>query len=270
LTLIFVLKSESLQRTNKRLDEAEIYQYTIQNSGAFMKLNVFLALACLALVFSSCDNPAVPSDSDSPVVPSGSDSPQEILEEDSEDTPVSTLGPPELISPEEAFALLRIDEHPVRDSEELTLVVEDFLSDAADISGMDSVPVITEIVAQTITVNSGFAVKSPGSDTETVPESSELPFYRYTLEDAATGASGVLIASGDKRIGGVIAYIENETDDPTTDPFMDILADRLSGYIDRAIDAYNSVTPADAQALSQNLSRKAAKDPLTRGLLACL
>jgi hypothetical protein len=150
-----------------------------------MKAKSFRVLACLALVFSSCDSPVD--------VPSGSESPSV----DTPDTPVSIPKSPKIVSPEKALALLRLDEHPVRDLEEVTVVVENFLSDAVNISGTASVQVITEITAHTITANSGFAVKSPDSDTETIPASSELPFYRYTLTDTATGTTGVLIASGD-------------------------------------------------------------------------
>jgi hypothetical protein len=135
----------------------------------------------------------------------------EIPSVDTPDTPVSipeptvpeptVPEPPKEVSPEDALVVLHLDEHPVLDLEEVTVVVEDFLSDVAEVSDTVSDPVITEIVAHTITVQSGFAVKSADSDTETIPESSEMPFYRYTLEDTETGTTGVLIASGDKRIG---------------------------------------------------------------------
>jgi hypothetical protein len=213
-----------------------------------MRSNRFIALVCLALVFSGCDSPSYTS--------SGSDSPGT----DTPKTPAPTPEPPKVVSTEEALAILRLDKDPVRDVEELTVVVEDFLSDTANISGTVSVPVITDVAAYTITAQSGFAIKSPDSEVETLPESSDMPFYRYTLADTATGAAGLLIASGDKRIGGVIAYIEDEADDPAFDPFMDILADRLTAYVDGAIDAYNSISPADAQTVTKSLSQKASQN----------
>jgi hypothetical protein len=109
-----------------------------------------------------------------------------------------------------------------------------------------------------VTVDNGFAVKSLGSDTETIPESSTLPFYRYTIVDIATGVTGIIIASGDKRIGNILAYIEDETDDPLAASFMDILAASLSAYVDATIDSYNSVMPAEIEATTQNFSRMQA------------
>jgi hypothetical protein len=182
-----------------------------------------------------------------------------IFGEGSEDSPAPISEPPAVLTPEEVLALLRLDEHPVRNEEEVTVVVEDFLSKTAKMSGTGSTPIVTNVEMCAITVDGGFAVKSPGSDTETVPESSVLLFYRYVVADAATGTTGVIIASGDKRIGGVIAYIEEETGDSEIEPFMDILADRLGAYVGGIIDDYNSITPEETEAATQTLSQKASQ-----------
>jgi hypothetical protein len=181
-----------------------------------------------------------------------------IFGQDDEDTPTPVLPPP-VVSPEEALALLRLDEHPVRSEDEVTVVVEDFLSDVAKMSGTDNAPVITDVEAYVVTVERGFAVKSPDSDTELVPETSTLPFYRYAVADTTVGTTGIIIASGDKRVGGIIAYIEGETDDPAAEPFMDILADCLDAYVDRVIDDYNSITPEKTESAAQTLSQRTSQ-----------
>ncbi|MDR2600885.1 MAG: hypothetical protein LBC53_00300 [Spirochaetaceae bacterium] len=183
-----------------------------------LKVKIFFAAACFALIFSACGGPPIPLvDDDAP--PSalssggggdkndGGNGAGNQPETFGEDAPASIPPPtlamePVLVSAREALALLHLDEHPVLDAQEVAVVVEDFLSGLAEATGMAGVPVITEVAAHTITIDSGFAVKSSDSGAETAPASSELPFYRYTVVDSA-GTEGSVIASGDKRIGGV-------------------------------------------------------------------
>jgi hypothetical protein len=126
---------------------------------------------------------------------------------------------PDALTEAEFLAISHLDEHPVREEAEVTAMVENFMravqGSAGGISGIPE--------PYNVPIDSGFAVKSAETNTEIVPSSSVLPFYRYTIEDATANKTGQIIASGDKRIGNIIAYIEEDSDDPVTVPFMEII-----------------------------------------------
>jgi hypothetical protein len=161
-------------------------------------------------------------------------------------------GPPEreVLSPDDFLILSHLDPHPVRDKEEVTTIVNDFLY-VVGFTGSGAHPVITgKPETRNIPIGVGFAVKSPDTGEESIPASSTLPFYRYTIVDTATGTPGSVIASGDKRIGNIIAYVEQETeeDNALITPFMEMFLDNLTAYVERTIETYNSVTPEQIEA----------------------
>jgi hypothetical protein len=159
---------------------------------------------------------------------------------------------PTPVTEEEYLLLSHLDEHPVREEKEVTAVVESFARSI--IGNSDASFVITgEPESLDVTLDTGFAVRSAGSGEKIVPESSSLPFYRYTVADTATNKTGAIIASGDKRLGNIIAYIEDDTDvdDPNTGLFMGMLADSLSVYVQNTIEEYNSVSQEEIEAARQ-------------------
>ncbi|MDR0684181.1 MAG: C10 family peptidase [Spirochaetaceae bacterium] len=152
---------------------------------------------------------------------------------------------PDVLTEDEFLAVLHLDENPVRAPDEVTEIVNDFISVVVvRNTGTGNVPVITDMETFDVSIDNGFVVRDMDSGEETIPGPSVLPFYRYNVVHPATGTEGAIIASGDKRIGTIIAYIEHETDDAVVTPFMQTLMANLEDYVNMTIDRYNSI-PAD-------------------------
>lgn len=170
-----------------------------------------------------------------------------------EDEPSPEEAP--VITEDDFLILAHLDEHPVREEEEVTGIVANFLQTIP--SRVGATVIAEEPEAFEVPVTGGFAVKTEGSDTETIPASSALTFYRYTIANEAD-TNGALIASADKRVGNIIAYIEQDSDDPRTVPFMEMFTTNLTAYICDRIDKYNSVTPEEIEAARQNAVSRSA------------
>jgi hypothetical protein len=156
---------------------------------------------------------------------------------------------PDTLTEDEFIAISHLDEYPVRETDEVKEIVDDFISAVvARNTSKGNVPEITgtELFFE-LKLNNGFAVRDQDTGNETIPNSSVLPFYRYNVVHPDTGVVGSIIASGDKRLGNVIAYIENETDDEIVTPFMQMLTANLEDYTTMIIDKYNSITTADIE-----------------------
>ena len=164
--------------------------------------------------------------------------------------------PPELLTTEEFLALSHLDEQPVRTAEDVAAMVQDYIANLGTHLAITGYPESHDIV-----MDSGFAEKIPGSDTEIVPELSVVPFYQYTVRNTATDTTGAVIASGDRRIGSIIAYIEDTADNSETAPFMEIFIDNLNAYVKTTIETYNNVTPEEIEAAVQR-GRDIVEDPL--------
>jgi hypothetical protein len=78
-----------------------------------------------------------------------------------------------------------------------------------------------------------------------------LPFYRYNVVHPDTKVEGSIIASGNKRVGNIIAYIEYETNDTAVTPFMQMLTANLEDYVTMIIDMYNSTPAEDTESVVQ-------------------
>jgi hypothetical protein len=156
---------------------------------------------------------------------------------------------PETLTDKEALALTHLDEHPIRTRDEVTTMVERFLGIVGTITNEEDAAstIAGEEEYFEVAVNLGFAVKSDSGE-ETIPESSVLQLYRYPVVDSETDAVGAVIASADKRLGDIIAYIEQESDDPVVTPFMEMFIDNLTSYTQKTIDEYNSITQEEINA----------------------
>ena len=75
------------------------------------------------------------------------------------------------------------------------------------------------------------------------PERSEILFYVFDLVNGTD--TGFALASGDARIGSVIAVVEDGSFDDTENPYMVLFHSLLEGYIYRTIDEYNCITDQD-------------------------
>jgi hypothetical protein len=166
-------------------------------------------------------------------------------EEDSGSPP---LPPPIEVDEGEFLALSHLDEKPVREAGEVTTLAQNFMQTMARSSGSNAVIVgAPEVV--TALIEDGFV--AAGSDAEPGASPSELPFYRYTTRDTAANKTGIMIASSDKRIGGVLAYIEDDADSPEADAFMGMLASSLAAYTLTRVDEYNSISEEDIETARQ-------------------
>jgi hypothetical protein len=63
----------------------------------------------------------------------------------------------------------------------------------------------------------------------------------------------MMIVSGDKRLGGVLAYIEDDAGNPApeADAFMDMLANNLAVYTMALVNEYNSMSEAEIEDAQQ-------------------
>ena len=90
---------------------------------------------------------------------------------------------------------------------------------------VQSVPsvVITKTTKITHEVETGFAETTADKrSARTVIGPGRIPFYVFTLENQQTGTTGFALACGDKRIGDVLAVVEEGNYDDTDNPFMSI------------------------------------------------
>jgi hypothetical protein len=161
----------------------------------------------------------------------------------------SPLAPIE-VSEGEFLALSHLDEKPVRDVGEVNMLSQSFVQTIVRSSGSNAVIVGAPEVA-TASIEVGFETTDSEAGTDVSP--SELPFYRYTTQDTAANKTGIMIASGDKRLGGVLAYIEDDADnpDPSSGAFMEMLASNLAAYTLTLVDEYNSISEEDIEAAQQ-------------------
>jgi hypothetical protein len=190
------------------------------------KLFIVFVLSFAVLLVSGCDIQSGEEDENSPAPPP--------IEVDEGEFP----------------ALSHLDTKPVREAGEVTTLAQNFMRNMVKSSGSNAVIVgAPEVV--TASIEAGFVVA--GSDAESDVSSSNLPFYRYTTQDTAAHKTGVMIASGDKRIGGVLAYIEDDADnpDPASGAFMEMLASNLTAYTLTLIDEYNSISEEDIETAQQ-------------------
>jgi hypothetical protein len=167
----------------------------------------------------------------------------------------SPAPPPIEVDEGEFLALSHLDEKPVREAGEVTTLAQNFMRNMVKSSGSNAVIVGAPEVLNT-SIEAGFVVA--GSDAESDVSPSDLPFYRYTTRDPATNTTGMMIVSGDKRLGGVLAYIEDDADnpDPASDAFMGMIISNLAAYTQTVIDEYNSVSPEEIEAVLQKADGK--------------
>jgi hypothetical protein len=159
---------------------------------------------------------------------------------------------PYVLTEDEFLAISHLDEHPVRDEDEVKGIVDDFISIViARNTVKENVPVIESTELFEVSLDTGFAVRDQATGEETIPASSVLPFYRYNVVHPDTGVKGSIVASGDKRIGNVLAYIEHETADEIVTPFMQMLIADLEDYVAMIIDKYNSIPVEEIESAVQ-------------------
>ncbi|MDR2509919.1 MAG: C10 family peptidase [Spirochaetaceae bacterium] len=120
-------------------------------------------------------------------------------------------------------------------------------SSAARSAGSNA-SVITNVSVFSTGLDKGFSAsaRNTRSVSEDTQEEAEIPFYVYTLENEAEETKGFALASGDDRIGNILAVAENGVYDEEH-PFLDIFYANLDGYIQETLDIYNSITDEDIQ-----------------------
>jgi hypothetical protein len=152
------------------------------------------------------------------------------------------------VSQSEYLALSHLDEKPVREAGEVTTLAQSFMQNMVRSSGSNAVIVgVPEVVTASIEV--GFGATDSEAGTDVSP--SDIPFYRYTTQDTVANKTGMMIVSGDKRLGGVLAYIEDDADTPEADAFMDMLANNLAIYTMALVNEYNSVSEEEIKDAQQ-------------------
>jgi hypothetical protein len=97
--------------------------------------------------------------------------------------------PPIEVSEGEFMALSHLDEKPVRDAGEVTTLAQSFMQTIVRSSGSNAVIVgAPEVLTTSIEV--GFETTDSEAGIDVSP--SELPFYRYTTQDAAANKTGMM------------------------------------------------------------------------------
>ena len=140
---------------------------------------------------------------------------------------------------------------PYISEDTLESYVMDFLKapagSGAERSVQSSQPVtITKTTKITHTVETGFAETTADQRSAEPPESGEIPFYVFTLEDQRSGQTGFALTCGDNRIGAVLAVVEqgNYDDD---NPGLAVFYSGLGAYIEDTIGIYNTITQTDVE-----------------------
>lgn len=149
----------------------------------------------------------------------------------------------------EALALMHLEQNHTVSPEALQSQVEAFINSTGEARTLgDGASAITGVRQYNKTFENGFAEGTANSrSAQAEPEASEIPFYVFTLEDPAKETTGFALASGDARVGGVLAVVP-KGDYDTAEGVLKVFRSNLDGYVQETIDVYNSVTDTDIEA----------------------
>jgi hypothetical protein len=151
------------------------------------------------------------------------------------------------ISEEDFLVLQHLETDHISSVEEVRAVLTNVLNSSLPIFDENSESAniqITGVETYTATLEYGFRdeISDTSQDGEAAATTSELPFYIWTLENSADQTEGYAISCADKRIGSILAIVEEGAYDDSADTFMEVFYMNLAGYIGDTIDKYNSVT----------------------------
>ena len=165
------------------------------------------------------------------------------------------------LSREDVLALWHLAEKHETPEEELRDKIQMMLRQNVGIAAR-STSSITGVRRFSITVENGFSSVTANNRSETTEmESSDIPFYVFYLENHAEQTNGFALASGDPRIGGLLALVEEGDFDDTENPFWQMFLSMLDAYVLTTIQIYNSVRDEDIAAA---LARRGTQERGTR------
>jgi hypothetical protein len=148
----------------------------------------------------------------------------------------------------DTLALQHLMENHERTLEDLQASVEVFLkgsSASRSVAVSDSALVVSGVRKFTSVYENGFSSATVNARSVlSEPESSEISFYLFSLENMEEQTQGFALTCSDVRIGGALAVVENGTYDDDI-PFLDFFRSNLDGYIQKTINMYNNITEED-------------------------
>ena len=197
-----------------------------------LKLAILFCLSVFAVItFASCNLIVTPE-------------PGEILQTQARSALINV---PEL-SRKDELALLRLSGNYMIPKEELLAKVQVMLQPYTGMTKR-SVSSVTGTRSFSVTVENGFSPVTANNRTETTAiETSEIPFFVFYVENHAEQTSGFAFASGDARIGGLLALVYEGDFDCTENPLWQMFLSLLNEYIQNTIELYNSLTDEDIAA----------------------
>lgn len=142
--------------------------------------------------------------------------------------------------------------------QELEKQVKSFLASGTGVSRSagSAGSAITGVKKVSIAEGKGFPARSaPGRSVTDPEELPEIPFYLFSLENAAEQTTGYVLACGDKRLPGIIAVVE-DGDFEDENPFREVFLANLTDYITETIEIYNNITEADIAEALKNWENK--------------
>jgi hypothetical protein len=143
----------------------------------------------------------------------------------------------------EILALQHLEASHERTQEELQVLLTPFLGggDLARSVGGSGI-VIAKVERHIVPFEDGFVQRG-----RSAMPMSEIPFYVFTLENQDMQTQGFAIASGDTRVGCILAVVEYGEIDLDI-PFLYMFFSMLGDYVMESIEIFNSVTTEDIQA----------------------
>ena len=145
----------------------------------------------------------------------------------------------------EILALQHMEESHEITQEELQARLLPFLGNGLGRSAGGTQSVVVGVERHMSVIENGFTQRGRSG-----MRASEIPFYVFTLEDPIAQTQGFALASGDARIGCILAVVEYGEID-VNNPFHQIFFSQLNEYILETIEIYNNITAEDIQAAAE-------------------
>lgn len=179
--------------------------------------------------------------------------------EKSESVPVQSAAPG-TNSEREFLAILKARANHTITFEELEALVSDFINPQQE--GRSLAPeektAITGVSKLSAIGGKRFSVNTQDrSTTDTNEEQETVEVYNFITQKPGSDTPGYVLASNDLRVGNILGIAEaGSLDNEELSWFSDIVYEGISGYIDRRIEMYDSITEDEMeQAVERSVAR---------------